>query len=74
MLNLLNANQIGGIVRAVLATAGGWAVAQGWLSTGTEQTIATVVVAAVIAGWSAYTNKPGTTIPTSQTGELGMKK
>lgn len=50
--------QIGGVVRAALAVVLGYAAGKGLITTGAVADITAVVSAAVIAGWSAYTNRP----------------
>jgi len=59
----MNSDQIGGIIRAILGVVGGIFVTKGWVSADTLSTVVGVIVAAATAGWSAWTNKPGTTIP-----------
>lgn len=46
---------IGGIVRAVLASAGGFAIAKGWITPENWEPIAGGVLATVISLWSAKT-------------------
>lgn len=60
----MNLDQVMGIIRAVLAAAGGWAVGHGYLDNATATAVSGAVVVLVTAGWSAYTNRPGTVIPT----------
>jgi glycerol-3-phosphate dehydrogenase len=59
----MNADQIGGIVRALLAAASGWAVGHGYLDNNTALALSGAVVTIATAVWSFYTNKPGTVIP-----------
>lgn len=59
----MNADQIGGIVRAVLAAAGGYFVAKGVVDAATMTTIAGALATIIAAAWSAWTNKGGTVIP-----------
>lgn len=56
-------DQIGGVLRAILGAIGGYFVAKGVVSTDMLNTIVGAVVTLVTAGWSIWTNKPGTTIP-----------
>ena len=58
----MNSDQIGGILRALLAAGGGYAAAKG-MDGGTYGLITGAVVTIVTAVWSWYTNKPGTSIP-----------
>lgn len=51
-------DQVGGALRAILATAGGYAVAKGWITPDNWGALSAVAVAAVIGGWSAWTNRP----------------
>jgi hypothetical protein len=59
----MNSDQVGGIVRALLAAIGGFLVARGVTDAGTVNAVAGAVATVVVAVWSAFTNKPGTTIP-----------
>ena len=52
-------DQIGGLVRAILATAGGVAVSKGWVDNSTATAIAGGLVTIVTAAWSYWTNRPG---------------
>lgn len=58
----MNSDQIGGIVRTVLAAAGGYVIAKGWLDAATFTAISGAVVTIAVALWSWRTNKPGTVI------------
>lgn len=51
-------DQIGGVARAILATAGGYAVAKGWITPDAWGTVSAIVLASAIGGWSAWTNRP----------------
>ncbi len=62
---MLNADQVGGIIRALLAAAGGWAIGKRYVDSATATTITGALVTVAIAGWSYYTNKPGTVIPST---------
>lgn len=60
----MNADQLGGVVRAVVPPFLAYAIAKGWLVSADVAPIVTAVVAAATAVWSYFTNKPGTVIPT----------
>ena len=59
----MNAEQIGGIVRALLAAVSGWAVGHGYLDNNTALAVSGGLVTIATAAWSYYTNRPGTVIP-----------
>ena len=59
----MNADQLAGILRAILPAAVAFAVAKGWVGIGNADWIVASVVSIAVAGWSAWTNKPGTVIP-----------
>lgn len=54
----MNQEQIGGIVRAVVAALGGYLVGQGIVDQATMLTIGGAVATLVVSVWSVYTNKP----------------
>lgn len=58
MENILTGDQVGGIVRALLAAAGGWAVSKGLVDSSTATTVAGVGAAAIAGAWSWWTNSP----------------
>lgn len=58
----MNGDQVMGILRAVFAAAGGWAVSKGYVDSSTATTIAGALATIGVAAWSYYTNKPGTFI------------
>jgi len=60
----MNADQIGGVLRALIP--GGVALASHYgIGTDEQNTIIlTALATAVVTVWSAWTNKPGTVIPT----------
>ena len=62
---MLNADQIGGILRALIPGAVALATHYGIGTDAQDTAIATAVATGVVAVWSAYTNKSGTTIPTT---------
>jgi hypothetical protein len=55
---MLNGDQVGEIIRALLAAAGGWAIGKGYIDKSRATTITGALVTIVVAGWSYYTNKP----------------
>lgn len=59
----MNADQIGGIIRAVAAAIGGYFVGKGMIDASTVTTLTGLAATVGVAIWSAITNKPGTTIP-----------
>ena len=59
----MNSDQVGGLLRAVFAAVGGWAVGKGYVDGATATAVAGGLVTIGVAVWSFYTNKPGTTIP-----------
>ena len=59
----MNANQLGGIIRALIPGVVAFATHYGIGTTDTDTIIATAVATAAVAIWSAVTNKPGTVIP-----------
>ena len=59
----MNANQLGGIIRALIPGVVAFATHYGIGTNDQDTIIATAVATAVVAIWSAVTNKPGTVIP-----------
>ena len=59
----MNANQLGGIIRALIPGVVALAAHYGVGTAVTDTIIATAVASAAVAIWSAVTNKPGTVIP-----------
>ena len=58
----MNSDQLTGILRAILPAIVAFAVAKGWVGVGNADWVVTSVIALAAAGWSAWTNKPGTVI------------
>ena len=58
-----NSEQIGGVVRALLALGGGYLIAKGYVTGDQWQTESAAFLALVVGGWSMWTNRPGTVIP-----------
>lgn len=59
----MNADQIGGIVRAILAAVAGYFVGKGVVDQGTATTIVGAIGTLVVAVWSVVTNRSGKVIP-----------
>ena len=59
----MNANQLGGIIRALIPGVVAIATHYGIGTNDQDTIIATAVATAAVAFWSAVTNKPGTVIP-----------
>ncbi len=59
----MNGDQIGGIIRAIVAAVGGYFVGKGLIDASTATALAGAAATIGVAIWSAVTNKPGTTIP-----------
>lgn len=55
---VMSKEQIGGIVRALLAAVGGYFVGQGMLDGATMETIAGAVATLVTAVWSVWSKRP----------------
>lgn len=53
----MNMTEIGGIVRAIAATALGWAAGKGYIAEGDVATLAAAVVAIGTAIWSVVAKK-----------------
>lgn len=51
-------DQITGIIRAVLAAAGGFVLSKGWVSSETWTWIGGGVITLGMTGWSLWTNRP----------------
>ena len=58
----MNADQIGGIVRAIGSAIGGYLVGKGIIDEATVTAIVGAVVTVATAVWSMWTNKAGTVI------------
>ncbi len=52
----MNANQISGILRAIVPAALAWAVAKDWINQNTVTDVTAAVVTIGAAAWSVYTN------------------
>lgn len=51
-------DQIGGIARALLTAASGYAVGQGLLDADTAVTVVGALVTLIVTAWSVWTNRP----------------
>jgi hypothetical protein len=51
-------DQIGGVVRAILAGGVGWAINKGLIPAGDYADLLTGLTLAAVAVWSAWTNRP----------------
>ena len=58
----MNADQIGGIVRAILAAVGGYFVGKGLIDASTMTAIGGAVATLAMAAWSLMSNKTGKVI------------
>lgn len=54
----LTNEQVGGVVRAIVAVGIGYLAGKNIIAPGMVAELTAAVTAAVIAGWSAYTNRP----------------
>ena len=59
----MNADQVGGLVRTIVASLVAYGAGKGWFGAETASDIVAAASAVAIAGWSYFTNKPGTVIP-----------
>lgn len=53
----MNAEQIGGILRTILAAGGGYLVSRGWLDNATMMAIVGALVTLATAGWSVWAKR-----------------
>ena len=56
-MNTLSGEQIWGIVRTILAAAGGWVVAKGYVDNATLQAVIGALGTLFIAAWSVWSKK-----------------
>ena len=54
----MTAEQLAGILRAILSAAGGYIVAKGFVDNTTMMTIVGALVTLATAGWSVWAKKP----------------
>jgi len=57
MDNKMKPEEFGGIVRALVAAAGGWLVGQGIVDSETMMTVGGAVTTIVVAFWSIYSKR-----------------
>ncbi len=60
---MLNSDQVGGIIRALIPGFVAFATHFGLGTADQDTIIATAIATAIVSVWSAITNKPGTVIP-----------
>ena len=58
----MNSDQLGGILRAVLAAVGGYVTGKGYVDSATYLTISGAIVTVLTAVWSFVSNRSGKTI------------
>lgn len=58
----MTSDQIGGIVRAVLAAAAAYAAGKGWIPGVSPELIATIATA-IVGAWSVWTNRASNVVP-----------
>jgi len=51
--------QIAGLVRALIATAGGFAVQRGYIDQATASQLGGAIATLAVAGWSVHAKRPG---------------
>lgn len=54
----MSSEQIGGVLRTILAAGGGYLVSRGWLDNATMMSIVGAIVTLVTAGWSVWAKRP----------------
>jgi hypothetical protein len=69
----MNSDQVLGILRSILAAAGGWAVGKGYIDSDTATALAGAIVTIAIAGWSFYTNSKSAMIKSVNNADNGVK-
>lgn len=60
----MNMDQVGGIIRTILAAGGGYLVSKGYLDNATMLSLVGAIVTIITAGWSVWA-KRGTPAPTA---------
>ncbi len=55
---MFTTDQLGGIIRAVFASAAGFAVGKGWLGAGDAEWVVGGATTAIVGVWSWWTNRP----------------
>ena len=59
----MNADQIAGILRTILAAGGGYLVSRGWLDNATMMAIVGALVTLATAGWSVWAKRSAPAVP-----------
>ncbi len=59
----MNADQVWGVIRTILAAIGGWVAAKGYVDDATIQAVLGAVGTIFIAVWSVVAKKPATPPP-----------
>lgn len=54
----MTSDQVGGIIRAILAAIAGFFVSKGWVDNTTALAITGAVATVIVAVWSYFTNQP----------------
>ena len=65
-------DQITGVIRAVLAAVGGWAVGKGYIDNTTATTAGGAILTLGMAAWSVYTNSQSAKIQSINTANNGV--
>lgn len=73
MNSVITGDQVGGIVRAVLAAAGGWAIGKGYVDSATATTVSGAVVTLAVTIWSWWTNQQTAMIKSVNNADNGVK-
>jgi hypothetical protein len=58
----MNSDQVGGLIRAAVASGFAYAAGKGWLPVGDYAGLAAAIAGAIVAAWSVFSNKSGKTI------------
>ena len=69
----MNKDQIGGVIRALLTAAAGWAVGKGFITNEQAADAIGLGVTLGVAAWSWYTNRPTVMIKTINEADNGVK-
>ena len=65
-------SQITGVIRAILAAAGGWAVGKGYIDNGTATAVGGAIMTLGAAGWSIYSNSQAQKIKSINAADNGV--
>jgi putative aminopeptidase FrvX len=68
-----SSDQVGGIVRSILAVAAGWAVGKGYIDNATAASMSAAGVTLIISVWSVYTHSQTNMIQSVNAAENGVK-